>query len=378
MVQQFSLKAGLSRFGDRTKASVTKELQQHHNMKVYQPMDPNKMTQAQKDIALESIIFLTEKRTGEIKTCAVADRSKQRRCPGYKKEESASPTVSSDSIFITGAIEAHKGRKVACYNIPGTFLHADCEDGDTYMLLKDHLTELMVLVDPKLYREYVRYSDKGQAMLYLRMSKALYGMLKSALWFYKLLAKDLKEYGFEVNAYDPCVANATINGKQMTVTWHIDDLKASHEDINELKKFGNFLKSKYEKDGMKLTEHYGDVHDYLGINLDYSKKGQMGVSMIQYLTDIINGFSKDIGKPAPCPAAAHLFQVRDEKDTEYISEEKAREFHHVTAQLLFLCNRAHRDIQTAVAFLTTRVNRPDIDDWGKLCRVLKYLREQST
>ena len=199
-------------------------------------------------------------------------------------------------------------------------------------------------------------------------------MLKSAFWFYKLLAKDLKEYGFEVNAYDPCVANATINGKQMTVTWHVDDLKASHEDINELKKFGNFLKSKYEKDGMKLTEHYGDVHDYLGINLDFSKKGQMGVSMIQYLSDIINGFSEDIGKPAPCPAADHLFQVRDEKDTEYISKEKAREFHHVTAQLLFLCNRARRDIQTAVAFLTTRVKRPDIDDWGKLPRILKYLQ----
>ena len=35
--------------------------------------------------------------------------------------------------------------------------------------------------------------------------------------------------------------------------------------------------------------------------------------------------------------------------------------------------RARRDIQTAVAFLTTRVKSPDEDDWGKLKRVLKYL-----
>ena len=28
----------------------------------------------------------------------------------------------------------------------------------------------------------------------------------------------------------------------------------------------------------------------------------------------------------------------------------------------------------AVAFLTTRVKKPDIDDWGKLRRVLKYLK----
>ena len=43
------------------------------------------------------------------------------------------------------------------------------------------------------------------------------------------------------------------------------------------------------------------------------------------------------------------------------------------AQLLFMAMRARRDIQTAVAFLTTRVKNPDEDDWGKLKRVLKYL-----
>jgi hypothetical protein len=42
-------------------------------------------------------------------------------------------------------------------------------------------------------------------------------------------------------------------------------------------------------------------------------------------------------------------------------------------QLLFAANRVHRDIQTAVSFLTTRVKEPDEDDWGTLKRVLKYL-----
>jgi len=38
-----------------------------------------------------------------------------------------------------------------------------------------------------------------------------------------------------------------------------------------------------------------------------------------------------------------------------------------------MATRARRDIQTAVAFLTTRVKSPDEDDWEKLKRVLKYL-----
>ena len=43
--------------------------------------------------------------------------------------------------------------------------------------------------------------------------------------------------GFEVNPYDPCVANKDINGSQMTVTWHVDDLKVSHKDPGEVTQF---------------------------------------------------------------------------------------------------------------------------------------------
>ena len=67
-------------------------------------------------------------------------------------------------------------------------------------------------------------------MLYVRLSKALYGLLQSALLFYKKLRVELEDYGIEVNPYDPCVANKVVNGSQMTVTWHMDDLKVSHKD----------------------------------------------------------------------------------------------------------------------------------------------------
>ena len=57
--------------------------------------------------------------------------------------------------------------------------------------------------------------------------------------FYKKLLRDLEKEGFEVNPYDPCVANKIVDGKQLTVTWHVDDLKASHvktEVIDDLYK----------------------------------------------------------------------------------------------------------------------------------------------
>ena len=108
--------------------------------------------------------------------------------------------------------------------------------------------------------------------------------------------------------------------------------------------------------------------------MDYSGDKKVKVSQIKYLSGILDEFSEDLGKSVSNPAAEHLFQVRDESEAKFLPEEKAREFHHVTAQLLFLANRARLDIQTVVAFLTTKVKRPNEDDWGKLRRVLKYLK----
>ena len=34
--------------------------------------------------------------------------------------------------------------------------------------------------------------------------------------------------GFELNLYDPCVANCEIEGKQFTIGWYVDDTKTSH------------------------------------------------------------------------------------------------------------------------------------------------------
>ena len=58
--------------------------------------------------------------------------------------------------------------------------------------------------------------------------------MQSALLFYKKLHGELENYGFEVNPYDPCVANKIINGTEMTVTWHVDDLKVSYKDDDEI------------------------------------------------------------------------------------------------------------------------------------------------
>jgi hypothetical protein len=92
----------------------------------------------------------------------------------------------------------------------------------------------MVQVAPNLYRKYITVDKKGTTILYVKMQKALYGLLRSALLFYKKLVADLESDGFVLNPYDQCVANKVVDGKQMTVCWHVDDLKVSHCDPSQV------------------------------------------------------------------------------------------------------------------------------------------------
>ena len=67
-------------------------------------------------------------------------------------------------------------------------------------------------------------------------------MLVSAMLFYHKLTKALLSYRFELNPYDPCVVNKMVNGEQLTICWHVDDLKSSHIDPKVNDEFLQWIK----------------------------------------------------------------------------------------------------------------------------------------
>ena len=92
----------------------------------------------------------------------------------------------------------------------------------------------MCKVNPR-YQTHVRY-ESGKKVLYLRILKAIYGMIESALLWYDLFSTTLTDMGFTINPYDKCMANKTIEDTQCTVCWYVDDNKVSHvnDQVNTL------------------------------------------------------------------------------------------------------------------------------------------------
>ena len=109
-------------------------------------------------------------------------------------------------------------------------------------------------------------------------------MMKSALLFYRKLIKELKEMGFEINSYDPCVGNKLVDGTQMTVRWQVDDLVISHVSQCETLKFVRHIKDIY---GDNLAKSIGTTHNYLGLTFDYAFGVEVRINMCKYLSVLI-------------------------------------------------------------------------------------------
>jgi hypothetical protein len=54
----------------------------------------------------------------------------------------------------------------------------------------------------------------------------------------------------------------------------------------------------------------GKRHDYLGMDLNFTVKREVQVTMIPFLKGVITDFPEEITGIATLPAAAHLFDVR--------------------------------------------------------------------
>jgi hypothetical protein len=174
------------------------------------------------------------------------------------------------------------------------------------------------------------------------LTKALYGTLQAALLSWQNLSTQLKEWGFEINPYDFCVANKTVNGKQCMIIWHVDDLKISHVDAKVVTTILNLLDNKYGQEivGGKrapLTITRGRVHDYLGMTLDYSENGVVKIDMRDYVNKILGEMPEDMDGTATSPAGKYLFQIKD--GIEELDKETSEFFHATAAKLLFLCKR---------------------------------------
>jgi urease gamma subunit len=226
-------------------------------------------------------LFLKQKKDGSVKGRAVARGNKQ--CDYISKEDTSSPTATTESILIISVIAVEENRDTAIVDIPNVFIQTRVEREEDKVII--HVQGYLVDVLCKIwsgYEEYVTMNSRGEKQLLLQCQNAIFGTIIASLLFYNKFCKTLKANDFELNPYKPCVGNRMVNGMQQTCGFHVDDVMLTCVDVSNNDHFIETLREECEsvfKDGSgKMTVHRGKVHDYLGMRLDFFS-GRSGQSV---------------------------------------------------------------------------------------------------
>lgn len=223
----------------------------------------------------------------------------------YGKSQTASPTVPTDALLLTLIVDMHEERDVAIADVAGAYLKADMKDFTTLKFSGESIN-IMCKMNAS-YEKYVTIENTKQ-ILYVQLLKALYRCVVSALHWYQMFAGALKEMGLELNPYNSCVANRTINGKQCSIAWYMDDIKISHVDPKVVTGVIESIENKFRK--MSITR--GKSHRFLGMDIMFQSNKTVKIQMKEYLQESIEELNLDIVHLATTPARASLFTIDDE------------------------------------------------------------------
>jgi hypothetical protein len=365
--KQMSIQEGMKKYKDEGKDSAMKEILNLTGNDCFGEMDYNKLSQEDKDKALPILMFMVMKRNGLLKTRGCANGSVQRLYTN--KEDVSSPTPDFYAFKFIAAVIAREGRDVASVDLPGFFLQTD-QDEKILLKVTGAVALLLVESEPDKWRKHLR-KENGKYVIYVLCKKAIYGTMNAALLAYKKLAKLFREWGFKMNPYDPCVWNKMVNGKQITIIFHIDDLMMSHKSPNIVTLYIRKLEKEYARRD-PLTVMRGKLHEYLGMTVDFRTKLQVSFTQYDYLKKLFNDLPKDmLGGLKHTAAPEYLFKTTDESCL--LSDSKKDEFHNITAKTLWVSQRTRPDAQLAVGFCCTRVKEPTEHDWKKLKHLMCYL-----
>ena len=369
MFNQMHASKGIKMFREKAVAAILKEYKQLNDMCVLGRIDYDSLTEEQKRLALNAVNLIKEKRNGKVKGRTCANGSSQRTY--VPREEASSPTISLEALMSLFIIFAYEKRKTAVFDVPGAYLHADMPKGKFALLkITGQFVDIVCEVNPE-FKQDIRY-ENGRKVLYVRILKAIYGMIKSALLWYELYVTVLLDEGYELNPYNKCVANKMVNNNQCTIGWYVDDNIVGHKEENVI----DDLIQKIDLKFPGLVVQKGPKLDYLGMELSFRDDGKLNIGTVDFLKTMVKEFEEDTGvelnRSYVTPAASWLFKVKEAKE---LCPKFTSFFRKYVMKTLWVSKCSRPDLKTTMDFLTTRVQVPTKDDWHKLTRLMSFIKD---
>ena len=311
---------------DGWRSAINKELKDLIQKGVYVAVD-----QASKK-PLSTKWVLTKKLDGRLKARLVARGFEQFNTSGSKY----APTLSMWSLRVVLTLAITNRMIIRQFDISSAFLNADLDD-EVYVVPPKG-------VDDKCWK----------------LKKALYGLKKAPLAWFKTLTKFLvEELGLKYSLADKCVFFSP-GSWDLMIAVYVDDVILMAKDERTAELTIEKIKSRFDIHG------YQQCSEYLGMNIQV-KEDAVLIDQTRYIDEILDRFGMSDCNPTKQP----MDTFEDFSECQPVANAPVKE---LLGCLNFLATRTRPDISICISHLGTFADRPSMELWKAEKRVLRYLK----
>ena len=195
------------------------------------------------------------------------------------------------------------------------------------------------------------------------LRKALYGLKRSARWWFDTITPILKEHGFEAIDTDCCVFRHPAKGALIIL--YVDDMLIAAPTTAIIEETRTILANEFE------LKELGPVQSFLGLQVTRDRENRtIYLSQEAYVDKILAKFDKQSINPVSTPSQANLtlpaaWEPVTDQQSSYIAE---------TASLNYLATGTRPDISFTVSKLSQANKGPSKEHIGLLNHLWRYIK----
>ncbi|GJR12265.1 ribonuclease H-like domain-containing protein [Tanacetum coccineum] len=263
---------------------------------------------------------------------------------GFDYLDTFSPVVKMSTVRCMLNVAICNGWDLFQVDINNAFLYGD--------LSKDVYMTLPLSFD----------TDKSKVC---KLNKSLYGLKQAPRQWNAKLTQALTEHGFVQSKFDYSLFTKNSDNVFIILLVYVDDIVVTRNNLNEIKKFKQFLKSKFQ------IKDLGKLKYFLGIEVLDNKDG-ICLSQRKYCLELLHEFGLLAAKHVDTPLLENATLNHTESDDDHLLVNVSN-YQRLVGKLIYLTN-TRPDIAYVVHCLSQYMHSPLNSHLDAALRVLRYLK----
>ena len=273
--------------------------------------------------------------------------------------QSFSPTSSINTVMLLATIHAKRESRFTVIDVTAAYLNASMNE-EIYMKIDDDIVKYMIQLD-MVNPDHVRPNGS----IVVKLKRALYGTKQAGRAWFEKLNNDIINMGYKNNDVELGVYTRIVDGVVSNIIIYVDDIVIMAPNKDEHVRVVNQLKNLYND--VTISSESSEKFEYLGLTFT-AKNKVLYIEMSGYVKKIL--VEHNNVKHVDTPYTKNLFMNRE---IELLNDADQTKMRSSCAKILYLAKRIRPDILLPIIVMSSRFNKYNADDKGKMNRIFNYI-----